>query len=733
MTTQVEYALMAGDSYLSNRSIINQFPVPQGWLAFFHVPNNPAYPNFTTASGFEAISFQNQANPSEIVISYAGTNPASIPDWVANVALWVGSDALQLQQAADYYLQVQALNPNATISFTGHSLGGGLASLMAVMFDKTAVTFDQAPFRNSATASVASDLLAYLQGEGTTYTAAQLVALNNLKNFINAANAAPGTVPNEAQVTDTNVQGEVLGYLPFSRIGQPSVNISQQNDMNILSLPAVELHSLALLTAFSQSASAATSNNPQQTLNSVSFKIPDLLKMIFNSHLYAHSPSSGVEDFLAKIILNQDGAAANSITGQVATAANQMVTRFTDDLWKIAQPGGLTLSNTNLSDALVAYAMDKYYNEKTGTLGAGQELYNVGNGYIEFSTASITTNGLMGNGNRYLNPYLDSAYTTGNGYTQDAASLIRSLDNSLDDWYIQAGGSAMVATDSSNVGAFMLGGAGNDNLTGGLGNNLLVAGSGNDILTGGAGNNVLMAGAGTDSLYGGQGNATLYGGSGNDTFIFDSTNAGTTETINDTSGLGNGMLFDGSAQITGSGILQKTDNTWTDGNHDQYLYNLDTGSMTISQGLLGSSGDKIVIDNFNLGQAESSTGYLGIKFGEQLAMTAGANSADDPFTNGGTYTAASQSATVAVGNVQTITLYAAAADATAQTVTLNGGGASIFVSTGATLLPFNGTLNLVIPARQDHVTVGLVDTSNRSSVDAANDSCNAMHYEKSAA
>lgn len=35
------------------------------------------------------------------------------------------------------------------MSFTGHSLGGGLAALMAMFFDKQAVTFDPAPFRKT--------------------------------------------------------------------------------------------------------------------------------------------------------------------------------------------------------------------------------------------------------------------------------------------------------------------------------------------------------------------------------------------------------------------------------------------------------------------------------------------------------------------------------------------------------------------------------------------------------
>jgi hypothetical protein len=31
MATEIEYALMAGTSYVSTRSEINRFPAPQGW------------------------------------------------------------------------------------------------------------------------------------------------------------------------------------------------------------------------------------------------------------------------------------------------------------------------------------------------------------------------------------------------------------------------------------------------------------------------------------------------------------------------------------------------------------------------------------------------------------------------------------------------------------------------------------------------------------------------------
>lgn len=201
MTTAIEYALMAGASYISTRAVVNQFPAPVGWVGTKH--DNP--PN---GGGFEAISFIRSgttlATSNEIVISFAGTGTAV--DWWANVGGAFGVTSTQLQQAADYYLQVKATVPvGTTISFTGHSLGGGLASLMAVMFNETAVTFDQAPFRNSATAAVANELMAYLSGKG--YGTQEL---QGLSNFINTA--ASGGIPNESNIFDFNVQGEALCY-----------------------------------------------------------------------------------------------------------------------------------------------------------------------------------------------------------------------------------------------------------------------------------------------------------------------------------------------------------------------------------------------------------------------------------------------------------------------------------------------------------------------------------------
>ncbi len=161
MGTTVEYALMAGASYRDTRGDINKFPIPAGWSMVSRYPQD-------NTTGFEAAAFGNGltiADSTEIVISYAGTDGyggsiVTNPDKQADAKLGTGLWHDQLGQAAAYYLQIRAsLKPGATITLTGHSLGGGLASLVAVFFGETAKTFDQAPFLAAVAQALGADAL----------------------------------------------------------------------------------------------------------------------------------------------------------------------------------------------------------------------------------------------------------------------------------------------------------------------------------------------------------------------------------------------------------------------------------------------------------------------------------------------------------------------------------------------------------------------------------------------
>jgi len=103
MATTLEYALMAGGSYVDARKPINWFPTPDGWTKSNHQAKD---------SGFEAISF---TNGTEIVISFAGTYDKDFTgDILADAGLALGGGSVQLTQAVDYYLQVRFQPVNAT-------------------------------------------------------------------------------------------------------------------------------------------------------------------------------------------------------------------------------------------------------------------------------------------------------------------------------------------------------------------------------------------------------------------------------------------------------------------------------------------------------------------------------------------------------------------------------------------------------------------------------------------
>jgi Ca2+-binding RTX toxin-like protein len=85
------------------------------------------------------------------------------------------------------------------------------------------------------------------------------------------------------------------------------------------------------------------------------------------------------------------------------------------------------------------------------------------------------------------------------------------------------GGNDTIALDESNgalPAAQLFGGAGNDTLTGGSGDDQLFGGAGNDTLFGKGGNDLLFGGAGNDTLIGGSGDDQVFGEAGNDRMIW---------------------------------------------------------------------------------------------------------------------------------------------------------------------------------------------------------------------
>lgn len=165
MTTEKDYAALAAIIYNNERGVrgpINRLELAVGWKELSETPNGfAAQSRFNNGPlGFTGGAYINTSG--EIVIAFKGTDflvdegrkSELVADMVTNVGLALGRSAIssQLIQAAEYYAEVKkwaltnGYNP-ASITFTGHSLGGGIASVMTAWTGRSSSVFAQAPFQ----------------------------------------------------------------------------------------------------------------------------------------------------------------------------------------------------------------------------------------------------------------------------------------------------------------------------------------------------------------------------------------------------------------------------------------------------------------------------------------------------------------------------------------------------------------------------------------------------------
>jgi len=466
-----EYAIMAGGAYISTRGEVNQFPVPTGWSQF-----NPKKEN----SGFEAVSFR---KGDEVVISFAGRAPGWSRDNWEIFCLYNGDPSDQLREAAAYYLEMKKLYGNR-ISLTGHSLGGGIAALLGVFFNVHAETFDQAPFSRSATEAMREDLINYLttsqNGNPALYSRENLQLLApELFTFTNLAER-------EGNVTGRYVQGEILSNWFSSMIG---TQISLQHDST--SVSGTQLHDQSLLTLFLMNPGfQKLTKEPENEEPYLS----GLVSMMNDGNLFYNDPNKLVdakENFTERLIKYE--VAADPLHPEQG-----MLTRFTNDLEKIAAQGGLSLTNEAMQKTLIAFAMEKYYTEQPD---AANELFDdagiTEGGGLHFKVSDVAASLTGDEGAKGYNLYFD-AYL--NGWQPEEKEQAQAVLEGTKDWYVQAGGPALKAKAGDDR-AFMIGGDQGDDLTGGMEDDVLYGGEGRDNLTGGRGNDILIGGKGNDAYY----------------------------------------------------------------------------------------------------------------------------------------------------------------------------------------------------------------------------------------
>lgn len=472
MVTKEEYAQMA--LYVYQVKLEENRPLLPGWERLQYDP--------TGFFGFSYGVFR-RIDSDEVVIAYTGTQTNQIGDVLNDLGAGIGIASTQTTNAAAVYINAKQLyGPN--ITFTGHSLGGGLASVMAVWFDRGATVFDEAPFE--------------LVARNPWFVLATKVALALRGLSDPAFTSYTGLLDfsvRENNVTNYYVEGEFLNSirLPINTIvGQGKDNPLSANSVDIIGVGgAIELHSQALLT------SMLLSNTFRQSTYASSRVIPLLL----DKNLYAYdAATSDQQNLLVNLIRSEQSAA----TGQGKLA------HLAADFQKL----GANIAGLNIAaqDALIAQAIEWYYWQ--GADNAGQDFFTRTGELLQYTVDDAHNKAW-----RYIDKWLAPIVNAhGEFYTS-------SMSSESDQWNVVAGSSGVTATarDATKRQIF-IGGSGADAFTGGQERDLMFAGDGADTLDGGGGD---------DRLYGGLGDDLLSGGNGDDRYLIQGH-----DTIEDTDGRG---------------------------------------------------------------------------------------------------------------------------------------------------------------------------------------------------
>ncbi len=515
------------------------------------------------ASGFSGGVY---TSGSEIVISVAGTSTAlsswnGILDVLNDILLALGLPGGQLFDAMRLYAQVKRgdygiENAQLPISFTGHSLGGGVAGLLGGLLGVQAKVFATAPFEFALNVSNVLALRDMLAREGF----ASVDALQALLEFDSSADAyvlnSKLVSEREERVINVAIKGEVLEAFRFVRntyaalaATHPAINLGSPQ------LGASDLHSMSLHLAALGSAQFCQA----------SILLPSLLKQIFDGSLYGQSLRFQELDFLERLIRYQFSYEGS----ETVTAPLGMLDRFGADMQKLAVSG--VIGQRAMQDALIATGIEYYNFVNVSNLA---DFFRPVGGGLTFDLGTIE--GLALDQQKGYSRLRDYALQTYGSQFPDA-------DLSLDtrqQWFVQGGGAGMVAASTGEIADVMLGGVAANWLDAGAGDDLVIGGAAADIINGGTGNDILIGGGGKDTF-------GFAPGDGHDRIV-------------DSDGTGRILISNGSEMRFAGGMLYRlsaSDSEWS--SPDGTVTLSQSGSSTLRYG----TGDSINLgESFQSGQ-----------------------------------------------------------------------------------------------------------------------------------
>lgn len=480
------------------------------WVRLEYQPDN--------SLGFSYGVFQNAATH-EIVVSFTGSNEKLAVDFLGtNIPAGLGLSGFQINQAAAVANRIiNAYGAQNHVTFTGHSLGGGLASVMAVWFNREAVVFDPAPFESTALDTNAIQSAR----EFIENTSAEVSA--DLSLYIGASQFAT----RERAVTSYFAKGEVLEWLRGFVPAVVGTEVAVQFGTDWMAVDATVsalggdrtlLHSQALLTAGLMS----------DSFRRATLTVQATLPVILDNTFYAVDAATSTQrNFLIDLIRSEQ-----------ANIGNGKLSHFAADLHRLGQD--LTGLNEAAQKAIVAQGVEWYYWQ--GTNYAGQEFSVRDGSLLQYTTAmGASLPAAQNNASVYISKWLTPiANTHGEFYFPSFGTKQQ--------WSVVTGTAAASATavDLDKTQMF-------------------VGNAGADVFTGGHRADVFFGGEGNDTVNGGAGNDQLYGGAGDDRYNFSGTFG--EDLVIDSDGTGtvwiNGVQLTGGKKIAGlSNSFISDDKAW---------------------------------------------------------------------------------------------------------------------------------------------------------------------------
>lgn len=533
----------------------------QSWKLINFQPN--------TTSGFAAAAFQNP-DTKEIVFAFRGTEPNKsiytfLQDAITDAQLAVSGNALgkpnQFNDAFAFFdktLKNIGKGNYSGYSFTGHSLGGGIAQYMTYITNKTgkSVTFDAVGIGQAMPHVDPASFKGYI----TDYV--------NQNDIIGEYGVQLGDT---IYLKDTSKQDGAVDEMSRHLIAE-IVNKARANSSTPIPPEVADAVQKALFGKDSQG-----SKMPTHELGS----------LLENGKLSEAVAGSNVT---WKVNALQGAANVSSFV------ANGVKFIFVD----------IPLAEIKITIAVTAAAIEVAAQVGGSIIRGASEAVGIAAGVLADAIATTTKIsesvalgiGLLLGGDVYIKGTDEKddieAWRTNGGLALKKAAYVEAFGGDDKVKGTELGDTIYAGSGNDYVKAE----GGDDFVSGGSGNDFLIGDEGNDVLIGGEGDDFLEGEEGNDRLYGNRGNDSLSGGSGNDLFVGGIGDDESNDHYGDDTYVYN--LGDGHDKITdydgtdtlifGSGIkpadvkLRRVESFYGDSgirDYDLVLYVGDSGSVTI--------------------------------------------------------------------------------------------------------------------------------------------------------